>query len=233
MKKVLLVLACLVMGFVLIAFFRALRYNARDAEATRVAFDAYVASLPEGWVVHTGDGFSIALPERWEPADVTKEEIESALEALEELDAEWAQSVVDQYSSKEIHKAIKFWARDQVGTDYAALQIHLHQSSRPPQLSYRAGDGFAHIKAQIEALESQYTRLGCEVISFKSDMMINGLDAGWISMRLPAVSVTIRQEQYFFLHERDLWVLDIIVDETAWETYEPIFAQIARSFRLR
>ena len=51
-------------------------------------------------------------------------------------------------------------------------------------------------------------------------------------IRLQMGPLAVKQYQYAYVQEGDIWMLSLAVDETMWSEYEPTFTTIAESFRL-
>jgi hypothetical protein len=81
-------------------------------------------------------------------------------------------------------------------------------------------------------MPSVYEQMGVEVVDAECDLEINELNAARFIIRLPMGPSEIKQYQYAYVQENDMWTLSLAVDETEWSEYEPIFATIAQSFRV-
>ena len=179
--------------------------------------------LPEGWIDYGSGGFHIALPEAWQAIDIDQEGMEAIFDALEGLDADWAQSITDMLSSEQAQESFKLWAMEPkvAGMGFPTLNVQ-HQVSpfaMEPDL----------LLSQLEAI---YEQMGIEVVSIEPDLEINGLTASRLSIRLSTDLTTVRNYQYVFMKGRDLWTVNMSVDDSKWSEYEPLFVQIGETFRL-
>jgi hypothetical protein len=154
---------------------------------------------------------------------VGQEGLEAILALVENLDSEWAQSISGMISAEAMQEALRMWVMDPepAGVGYATVNI-----------SYQQQPFSVRTNMLIIQLEAAYEQMGIEVVSSESGLEINGLDAGRIGIRLMMGPFGIQQYQYLYVLDTDLWIVTMAVDENEWETYEPIFVQIAESFRL-
>jgi hypothetical protein len=58
------------------------------------------------------------------------------------------------------------------------------------------------------------------------------MKAARFMIRLQMGPLAVKQYQYAYVQEGDIWMLSLAVDETMWSEYEPTFTTIAESFRL-
>ncbi len=180
-------------------------------------------SLKEGWVAYTTAEFTLALPERWQVIDVGREGIEAILDLVKNLNADWAQSVTQMLSAEAMQEALRLWAMDTqpAGVGYATANI-----------SYQQQPFAMRVEPLLIQLENAYKQFGLQVLSTQAGLEINGLEAGRLAVRVTVGPFAIKQYQYLYAQGKDLWILTLAVDETAWESYEPVFTEIAGSFRL-
>ncbi len=179
--------------------------------------------LPHGWLDYGSEGFHIALPESWEVVDMDKEGVDAIMDLLGNMDNEWAQNVAGVVSAEQMQESLKLWAMDSdpAGAGFATLNVQLQTMPIPLKVGM--------FMTQIEAM---YDQMGVEVMSIEPSGQINGLEAGRISIRLPVGPFSVRNYQYIFVKGRNLWAVNMGVDQDNWSSYEPIFAQIAGTFRL-
>jgi hypothetical protein len=50
--------------------------------------------------------------------------------------------------------------------------------------------------------------------------------------RMEAGALAVKQYQFIYLLKNRIWSLTVSVDETQWETYQPLFDQIGESFQV-
>ncbi len=179
--------------------------------------------LPQGWIDYGTGGFHVALPEAWEVIDIDQEGIEVIFDRLKGLDDKWAQSVTDMISSEQAGESFKLWAMspEPAGVGFPTLNVQFQ--TMPVAME---------VFPLMYQLEAMYEQMGIEVITLEPERHINGLNAGRISLRYTYGPFSMRNYQYVFADGRDLWILNMVVDETEWSDYEPIFAQIGGTFRL-
>lgn len=180
-------------------------------------------ALPQDWLDYGGEGFALALPPSWNVVEVDREGIDVILEALENLGSEWAEGIAATVSAEQMQEALRLWAMDTelAGLGYATLNLQ-HQDT-PISLP---------VSMFLDQIQATYEHLGVEVVSVEPDIQINDMAAGRICVRMPQGLLAVKMYQYVFIQGRHLWALSMGVDEDAWSEYEPIFAQIAGTFRL-
>lgn len=184
---------------------------------------ATLPSLPTGWRDHAASGFHIALPERWESVDVEERGIEAIWNLLEGTNTEWARNITTMVSAEAMQEMIKFWAMDSepAGIGYATISITFLSQPFPIKVD--------DLCTQMPLL---YEQIGFELVDADCGLEINDLDAARFVIRLRMGSLAVKQYQYVYVREGDIWTLTLAVDETEWSEYEPIFATIAESFRV-
>lgn len=180
-------------------------------------------ALPEGWQDYGGEGFALALPGSWDVVEVDREGIDVILEALASMGTEWAEGVAASISAEQMEEALRLWAMDSelAGLGYATLNLQRQQT--PISLP---------VSLFLDQMEATYEQLGVEVVSVEPGMRVNDLEAGRICVRMTQGMLVVKMYQYVFVQGHDLWALSMGVDEEAWSEYEPLFAQIAGTFRL-
>jgi len=179
--------------------------------------------LKEGWLEYATGEFRLALPERWQVVDVTQEGIEAILDLVKNLNTDWAQNITQMISAETMQKALRLWAMDPepAGIGYATANVILQEQPFPMRAT-----------SLLTQLESAYKQFGLEVLSSEGGLEINGLEAGHIVLRLAMGPFAVQEDQYLYVRGKEAWMVTLAVDETAWESYEPIFDEIAHSFRL-
>lgn len=178
--------------------------------------------VPEGWRVEMGDGFTIALPERWQAVDVTAEGIEAILDKVRELDDEWARNMSAMLSDKAAAESMKFWAFDPQPAGAGFASVNVTRGDLPFAVDASAA------AAQLEAT---YERIGLEILSTDEDLTIGGLDAARLSVRTPMGALSMRQVQYVFVDGLTMWAVTLTVDDAVWAEYETLLIAIGESFR--
>lgn len=181
-------------------------------------------AVPAGWRGYETAKFFIALPEEWETIDVDKEGIEAIMNVLRGLNAEWAQNLINTFSNEAIQEALKFWAKDiqPAGTGYASANV-----------TYQAMPYSISRDDLCIQLPAAYQQMGLDLLDTQCDLEINGLEAASFTNRLSAGVLAIKQVQYIFVNQKDLWSVTLAVDETAWEQYLNTFEGIAESFQVK
>ena len=180
-------------------------------------------SQAAGWRDHTASGFHITLPERWEAVDVGKEGIEAILNSLKGINTEWARNITTMVSAEAIQEMMKFWARDSepAGIGYATINITFQSQPFPTK-----------VHDLCTLMPSAYEQMGVEMVDAECDLEINDLDAARFIIRLRVGALAIKQYQYIYVKNGNIWALTLAVDETEWPEYEPTFVTIAESFRV-
>jgi hypothetical protein len=179
--------------------------------------------LPDGWTEYSTAGFRVALPERWEVVDLDAEGIEAIIAVLENLGTEWAQNISSMMSAEAIQESMKLWAMDPEPAGIGLATINIQHQMQPITIEP---------ELMLAQLEAAYEQMGIEMISGESGLDINGLEAIRAEIRASMEFMSVRQFQYVYAHGRDLWIVSLGVDEDVWEEYEPVFVQIAESFRV-
>lgn len=180
-------------------------------------------ALPSGWREHTTERFVLALPADWEAADIDSQGVDAIMNSLKVLKAEWAKSMAQTISSEAFRESLRFWARGNrpAGVGYANVNVTYQSSPFPPKIS--------DLCAQIS---SAYTQMHMNVVEKICDTQISGLDAARFTVELPVGAFVIKQYQFIFVQNRNMWVLTLSVDATEWAQYQPIFETVAKSFRV-
>jgi len=71
-----------------------------------------------------------------------------------------------------------------------------------------------------------------KLVDSECGLKINDLDAARFVLSLQMGSMALKQYQYAYVRDGNVWTLALTVDETEWSEYEPTFATIAESFRV-
>jgi hypothetical protein len=172
---------------------------------------------------YSAAGFHIALPERWEVVDLDEEGVEALIAVLENLGTEWAQNVSSMMSAEAIQESMKLWAMDPVPAGIGFATINVQHQVQPFAIEP---------DVMLAQLEVVYEQMGIEMVGSESGMDINGLEAIRAEIRAPVGPMAVKQFQYVYIQGRDLWSVTLAVDENEWSAYEPVFVQIAESFRV-
>jgi Tol biopolymer transport system component len=179
--------------------------------------------LPEGWRGYIVSGFYIALPEQWVTVNIDKEGIESILNLIKDLNAEWAQNITAMVSAEDYQETAKFWAvdADPAGVNYASANI-IFQS-----LPFSGSSDDVCVE-----VPTAYEQMGIELLDIECGLEIGLLDIAHLTARLRSDSLAAIQDQYFYVQGQNSWILTLSVDEVQWAEYQPIFNTIADSFRV-
>jgi hypothetical protein len=125
------------------------------------------------------------------------------------------------FSSEEVLEYLKFWARDTEPAGIGFATVNVIQQSLP-------------YKVDAATLAEQsvyfYESIGIEFVGMEQDFEINGLDTARIEIRAEVGLFAVREYQYVFVQEREVWIVTFGVGETSWSEYEPIFVEIAETF---
>jgi hypothetical protein len=180
------------------------------------------AVVPDGWNKYECDSFSLALPERWKAIDVSKEGIDSVINLIKGYSDEWAQSIISS-TSKDLQKNTRFWAMDpqKSGVGYSTVSIEfLDFTDMPPSTTEKEiGD----------SLKAEYEKHGINIISVKNDLDFDNGTPLRMEIKLSNSAAMLHEYQYLFVKEKSGWLMTCTVDNTQWETYEPIFSTIAET----
>jgi hypothetical protein len=175
-----------------------------------------------GWTDHAAADFRLALPERWEAVDATKEGIQAILDAVGKMDSDWARNMAEMYSAESLQKSIKFWAMDSqaVRGSYATVAVTTLELSEETPL-----------RQLMPKISTALKDTGAQVTAITYGLRVNGLDAARMSVRFPVGSLTAQEYTYVYMRGKKVWVGSYAVDQRYWDTYAATFASSARSFR--
>ena len=182
-----------------------------------------VPSMLADWREHSTSGYHIALPDHWEVVDVGEEGIETILDSLEGTNAEWAQNITTMFSAKAMRDMTEFWAMDPEPAGIGYATVYITYQSQPFPLT---------IDVLCALMPSMFEPMGIELVHTECGLTVNDLDAARFLTSLPTDSMNLKQYQYAYVREGNIWTLALTVDETEWSEYEPTFAAIAESFRV-
>ena len=180
--------------------------------------------LPAGWNDYDTEGFSIALPPRWETVDVTVKDSRILLESIANLDSDWARNLVENITAEELRDLISFWGYDadlEAGASYGIVSV------MTTDLNYRpTRDDLCEFLT-----EYYYDESGFDIQTLDCNLKINGLDAVRTTYTYVEEGVTMHECDYTFVQGRTMWVVTLGTDQAHWNHYEPIFKIIAGTFR--
>jgi Tol biopolymer transport system component len=185
--------------------------------------DTNTAPLGAGWRSFTVSDFYLTLPERWVSVDVNRETIKSILYSAENLNPEWVQNVIAQVSANDFPEMTKFWAMDAqpAGGVYALGNVALWVFSSPQSS-----------ESVCVEMPPVYQEMGVELLKAECGLEINQLDVARLTTRHTLPSLTVMQDEYYYVRENKSWVLTLSVEATQYENFSEIFDTIAGSFRL-
>lgn len=214
-KKMLFVLICLLVSVILVA--------CSPSQAEPHAQAAELPTLPAGWRDYAANGFHIALPKGWEAVDLGEEGVEAIMNSLAGINTDWARNMATMFTTEAMQEMTKFWAMDSkpAGTGYATINIVFQSQPFP-----------VRIQDLCEQIPSAYEQIGMELVDAECGLEINDLEAARFVIRLQMGPLAVKEYQYAYGREGDMWMLTLCVDETKWSEYEPLFAAIAESFRV-
>ncbi len=179
--------------------------------------------VPEGFVDTAGTGFRLAVPAAWQAIPVDKEGVQALLDAMKMLNAEWAQSASSMVTSEAMQESLKLMAMgsEPAGAGYPFVIVQMETTLLPTTPG-----------ALVSQMESVYGQLGLTVVETTPDLDINGLSGGRVTVRANVGELSVLESQYLLVDGKNVWILTMGVDETAYSDYEPTFQLIAESFRL-
>lgn len=180
---------------------------------------AAVGEQPEGWKIHRGPGFRLALPSSWRTVDVAQEGIQPVLEILEGLEGPWASQMAVRFADPGL--APVFWAVDpQPARDgHAMLWI-----SHTPRVAFEGLEPICVAQLTAGRISGDNER------GHQCGLRANGLEVAWLVHRDPFYPAS-QQLEYLFLDQTELWGAHYTVSEPAWPQYAPIFFTSAGTFR--
>ena len=183
----------------------------------------------EGWIQSTVDGFSIALPEGWEAVDIGEEGLASVLTLVEGLDGPLGETILEMLSSSGdmasigMTGALKFVARDaSPEASGNAMAAVLNQS-----LPFPMGGSMLCM-----FLPTILEKAGLVVVDSQCGLELNGMEGGMFETQVNFGETPYRQQLYYYMDGGEVWILLSGVEEAAWETYRPVIADIAKSFKV-
>ncbi|MFN2176436.1 MAG: hypothetical protein ACK2U3_10860 [Anaerolineales bacterium] len=176
-----------------------------------------------GWREYDLSGFHIAVPEQWIAVDIDKEGFDAILGQLGDIESDWAKNTTEMMSSEAMQEMTKFWAMDSepAGVGYASTNV-----------TYQTYFIEVEIEDFYAQMLSAYQQMGITVTDSKCDLVINNLDAAWFEFQLGIGPFSVKEHQYVYLNNRDIWSVIVAVDVSEWNKYESIFGKIAESFRV-
>jgi hypothetical protein len=175
-----------------------------------------------GWNDFTAEGFQLKLPGQWAAVDAAKDGVNAILEKVQGLDSQWVQEVTAMVTTDGIRDIMRFWAMDtqQAGRSYATANI-----------TYQAIPSSVTLEEVCTQVESTYENMDVSFVNNVEKFNIQGLDAARFELKNSSGSSATHEYQYYFLRDGSCWLLTLAVDDAQWDAYEPIFAQIAESFK--
>jgi len=179
--------------------------------------------LEEGWQDYSMSGFRLALPESWEVIDVNPSNVDEIWKKLEEVDADWANTIKVLFSSQYVQEAIKLWAKDESTAIDGQGNLVVVSQKLPV---------FFSTENLCEQLKSAYELLGGRIIDSTCGMQINGMEAHRFTLRVKVGAHSIKQRLYLFTLGRQIWAINAYVSGKGWSLYDPVFNQIANTLRI-
>lgn len=179
--------------------------------------------LQAGWREYDLSDFRIALPEEWEAVDIDKEGFDAIISQLGGLEYDWAKNTAEMMSSEGMQEMTKFWAKDSepAGVGFATANVTFQS------MFYKVD-----IEDFCTMMSSTYQQMGMTMLDSKCGLEINGLDAARFELQMGIGPFAVKEHQYVYLDDSDIWSVNVAVDETQWSKYESTFETIAESFRV-
>ena len=193
---------------------------ARTAAAAPSA--AAAGTVPKGWERHRTANFQIDLPETWVFFDPTQQTYEALLEMLRRQAPELV-SRAEEYVAPNLDE-IALFAFDTESVDILHnLVISFQEQPSPITLPLLIN--------QLEAAWSADP--GRRLVSSDSDLTVGGLSAGRVVLSMTANRSDVILVEYFVLSEPTAaFILTFASGTSSFERLEPVFEQIAQSFRV-
>jgi len=162
---------------------------------------------------------TISLPDDWITIDMDKEGMDAIMTLLEDVDPDLAANISAMVSAEEMQEMGEFWAMDETGLATANLMVQT--------LPYNVGTDIF-----CEMMPEAYKEMGMVVSESQCGLTINQLDSAWFLVEIRVGTVSMKQYQYMYIRESDMWILTLGTEASGWDTYQPTFVTIAESFRV-
>jgi basic membrane protein A len=168
-------------------------------------------------------GFYVALPDQWEVINVEVEGVEAILDLLSAVDEEWAQASAGMFTAEGMSEMIRLWALDPEPAGIGYASVNIVQETNPFPISLE------DLCTQMPAL---YEMMDLEVLQTECDLEINNQEAARFTLRLNLGIFSIIEYMYVIVNENDLWMMTFAIGENESAEYEPLFNEIADTWRI-
>jgi hypothetical protein len=185
--------------------------------------EVVAVQIPEGWNQFKGDGFELYLPENWEGG--SKEEFDSLIEKLKQIDLEQLASLVESNRSYML-----FWAYDTEITSLADFRTNINiVSESAPSYSLNEYMDFAY-----ENAADTFEQMGYEfnIIDQKVVSLGNNNEVGRTIVEQTIAGFESKLAQYAIKHDSDFWVLTLTTGVEEFDQNIQTFDKIVETFKI-
>jgi hypothetical protein len=173
-----------------------------------------------GWRTYVLESFSIALPEDWRAVDISKQGLAAVEEIVAALDPEMHEQFAGLMTTDILINLITFWA---VNPDAENIsQAILAKMGMPTMIE--ADDLLEQMAATTE-------EMGIPIVGQTYNLEINGMDVARLATDAETEFYTLRQFQYIYVAENDVWFLSLSAQRDKWDDSRETLIEIAESFQ--
>ena len=193
------------------------------ATPTRTAMATPTPTLAPSGKEHRVGEFSLWLPPKWEPWQITLQTLQSVIDAMKQASPQFAKSMEAMLSDPQTLQSMKFFAYN--AESGASLNVVTTTLPFPVPM-----DTLTMVITESLAAE------GVTVVSIKT-LDINGMDAVQVfcelTMEVSGAKLTVSEVAYLVMKGSRLYMLTFAADSKNFERLLPTFHQIATSFRVK